>query len=173
MTKLFGAKSLISALTVALVFMLLGAAVVAVPTSAAGGDGEIVFGEGRARAGETVSVDIFIENNPGVAVLSVTLDYDTSALALIEVENGTIFSNLDAARNLFFSSDINRTGDGALATLTFEVNEDAEAKDYTVSAVVNEAYNEDFAFVPLALSAGTVTVYDFIYDLLLFCCSST
>ncbi|MBE6695977.1 MAG: hypothetical protein E7587_05935 [Ruminococcaceae bacterium] len=50
-----------------------------------------------------------------------------------------------------------------MATLTFEVNENAEAKDYTISARVNEAYNEDSEKVDILISDGKITTYKFIY----------
>jgi len=123
----------------------------------------IKIGEAETSAGETVSVDISIEKNPGVAVLSMTLNYDKTALTLKDVKNGEIFSSLDSDVNLFWSADSDSTEDGVLATLTFEVNENAEAKDYVISARINEAINENYEDQVFSVSNGKITVYDFIY----------
>jgi len=123
----------------------------------------ISFGEYKVKTGKTVSVTVSLENNPGIAIASITLDYDKTALTLKEVENGEIFDTLDWGRNLLWSADANCEGNGVLATLTFEVNENAEAKDYTISARVNEAYNEDSEKVDILISDGKITTYKFIY----------
>jgi len=123
----------------------------------------ISFGEYKVKTGKTVSVTVSLENNPGIAIASITLDYDKTALTLKEVENGEIFNTLDSGLNLLWSADANCEGNGVLATLTFEVNENAEAKDYTISARVNEAYNEDSEKVDIAVSDGKIAVYKFIY----------
>jgi len=127
-------------------------------------DGATVsFGEYKVKKGGTVSVTVSIENNPGIAIASITLDYDKNVFTLKSVENGEIFETLDAGVNLLWSADGDCEGDGVLATLTFEVNENAEEKDYILSARVNESYNEDYENVNLAVSDGKITVYDFVY----------
>ncbi|MBE6696690.1 MAG: hypothetical protein E7587_09610 [Ruminococcaceae bacterium] len=123
----------------------------------------ISFGEYKVKTGKTVSVTVSLENNPGIAIASITLNYDKTVLTLKEVENGEIFDTLDTGVNLLWSADENCEGNGVLATLTFEVNENAEAKDYTISAVVNEAYNEDSEKVDILVSDGKITTYKFIY----------
>ena len=125
--------------------------------------GKIIFSNCRTQVGKTISVDISIETNPGIAIAIITLDYDETALTLKEVKNGEIFGSMDTGLNLLWSSDKNCVGDGVLATLTFEVNDNAEAKDYTITATVNEVLNGDFEEVTLTVNDGTITVYDFIY----------
>ena len=61
----------------------------------------ISFGEYKVRTGKTVSVDISIEGNPGIAVTSITLDYDKTALTLKSVENGEIFGSGKADTSLY------------------------------------------------------------------------
>jgi len=164
MIKTIRTRAFVSALLTALLCICIGAAVIVTSASAAAeGDGTVKFSECSAQTGKTASVTVSLENNPGVAILSMTLDYDKTALTLKGAENGELLDTLDTGRNLFWSADGNSTANGVLATLTFDVAEDAEAKDYIISAVINEAYNEDFEPVELAISDGKVTVYDFIY----------
>ena len=164
MIKTIWTRAFVSALLTALLCICIGAAVIVTSASAsAEGDGTVKFSECSAQTGKTASVTVSLENNPGVAILSMTLDYDKTALTLADVKNGELLDTLDEGLNLFWSADGNSTTNGVLATLTFDVAEDAEAKDYIISAVINEAYNEDFEPVELAISDGKVTVYDFIY----------
>jgi len=164
MTKSIKSKALISAFIIALLCVCLGVAFIGMPTSAASdSDASLVFGECSVRADKTAIVSISIKNNPGIAVATITLDYDKTALTLTDIKNGEIFPTLDTGRNLFWSADENCNGDGVLATLTFEINEGAEAKDYIISAVVNEAFNEDYEPTELSVLDGRITVYTFVY----------
>jgi len=167
MTKSIKLRVLIYALLVALLFTNFSAIIV-MPTSAAELDpaansGSIVIEEGRAQAGKSVSLNILIEDNPGLAALSITLNYDKTALTLTNIKNGEIFPTLDTGRNLFWSADENCVENGVLATLTFEVNANAEKKDYTISAVLNESLDENYGDVEIAVVSGKITVYDILY----------
>jgi len=121
------------------------------------------FGEYKVKTGRTVNVSLFIENNPGIAIASIKLNYDKDVFTLKEVENGEIFDTLDTGINLLWSADGNSEDDGVLATLTFEVDENAQEKDYAISAKVNEAYNEDSEKVDIAVLDGKITAYNVIY----------
>ena len=79
--------------------------------------GKLAFSEYIAQAGETISIDISIKNNLGIAIASIMLDYDKTARALKSVENGEIFDTLDTGVNLLWSADAN--GDGAVVLLTY------------------------------------------------------
>jgi len=180
MTKTFKAKVILSTL-IALLCLCIGMAVsvsgveATLTASDSYGDnatsseqeevhaGIISFGEGKAQAGKTATVGIYIEENPGIAVASITLNYDNTALTLVNVENGEIFPTLDKGLNLLWSADENCEEDGLLATLTFKVNENASLKDYIISAVVNEACNENFDMVMPSVTAGKITVYTIVY----------
>ena len=125
--------------------------------------GIISIGEGKAQIGKTAIITLSIENNPGIAVASITLNYDKTALVLTKVENGEVFPTLDNGRNLLWSGDENSEEDGVLATLTFEVSENAAVKDYIISAVINEAVDENYGTPVLTVSGGKITVYDILY----------
>ena len=70
---------------------------------------------------------------------------------------------MDTGINLFWNSEKDCEGDGLLATLIFEVKENAEPKEYTLSARVNEVLNENFENLDLAVVDGKITVSDFVY----------
>jgi len=124
---------------------------------------KIVFESKSSQAGATVDIVVSLENNPGIAAASITLEYNESVLDLKNIKNGELLPTLDKGVNLFWSADENCVGDGALVTLTFEINENAEAKDYVISARVNEVLNENYKAFELAVVEGKITVSDFIY----------
>ena len=163
MTKIIKSRVFISVLFLALLCVCLSVITVLPTTAASEGNGTVKFSECSARIGTTVTVDVSIVDNPGIAIASITLDYDKEALTLVSIENGEIFPTLDTGINLLWSADANCEGDGVLATLTFEVNENAKAKDYTISARVNEAYNRALEKIELSVSNGKIAAYEFIY----------
>ena len=109
------------------------------------------------------TVNVNIKNNPGMAFLSITLNYDKSVMELVKVENGEVLSVLDSGRNLAWSADGNCSDDGVLATLTFELKEGVDCIDSVVGATLNEAYNADCDLLDIALFDGIVFVDDILY----------
>ena len=131
--------------------------------SAETGAAIISLSEAEAQRGETVSITVSIENNPGIAVASIALDYDKNVFSLESVKNGEIFSSLDTGLNLFWSADQNCIGDGVIATLTFKVSPEAKAKAYTISAILNEAIDENARDVAVGVSNGKIVVSGVVY----------
>ena len=101
-----------------------------------------------------------IKNNPGLAIITITPDYDEEALTLktSDISNGDIFPTLDKGVNLLFSADENCYDDGVLATLKFTVNEGVAAGTYPVTFIVREVINEVPEDVELEVVAGAVVV---------------
>jgi hypothetical protein len=109
-------------------------------------------------AGDEVTVDLVIKNNPGIAGLVVTLKYDDSVLTLKNVSNGTLFSGFANGLNISWDEIFDVTEDGVLATLTFVVAEGAEAGDYTIEVLVRECINVEFEDLEATGVSGTITV---------------
>ena len=101
-----------------------------------------------------------IKNNPSLAIITITPDYNKEALTLktSNISNGDIFPTLDKGVNLLFSADENCYDDGVLATLKFTVNEGAAAGIYPVTFIVRESIDENFEPVELEQIAGSITV---------------
>ncbi|MBR3448222.1 MAG: hypothetical protein IKH27_10495, partial [Oscillospiraceae bacterium] len=119
-----------------------------------------------ANAGDTVSVPIRLQKNPGVAALSLSISYDTSKLKLLSVTDGKILggSNFISGRDLTAVpytmnwddlSDENNTGNGIVVTLEFEV---LAAAYIPVSVAVNQrsTFNVDMEEVPFDTVDGAV-----------------
>lgn len=110
-----------------------------------------------AKAGDTVDVEVLLNNNPGTATIGVELEYDASVLTAISAEasgalKGKGFFSSNASEDeielfedsegaqlsaLWFDAN-NFDGNGEIMTITFQVAEDAEAGDYTIKFVESE-----------------------------------
>ena len=119
---------------------------------------KIAVGSAQANAGKTVSVDILVSENPGVAYLSITLSYDKRVLELDSVTNGEIIKDLDKAVNLVWSGDSDSVKTGVLATLNFVVADGAALGSYAIDLIARECYNEDLDDVSVSVTAGFVEV---------------
>ena len=124
-------------------------------------------------ANSTVSVDVIIANNPGIAGATLTVAYD-QYLTLTSAENGSAFSNLsftkpgsfaNPSRFLWDSESGEAKGDGTILTLTFEVSasapEDANL-NIELSSNAGDFYDEDMETVNLQLVNGTITIIDYL-----------
>ena len=123
-----------------------------------------------AKAGDTVTVGIFIDENPGFVGLRIFAGYDSSVLTLKEAADCTgtdiyTFGNEYSANPYTLLwvdalSETDYTFTGKIATLTFEVSESAEAGSYTVDITVDEGstFNVGLDNVAFTDEDGTVTV---------------
>ncbi len=119
----------------------------------------ISFNSVEAEAGgEPVSLQLSINNNPGIAGLAVSLKYDTTALTLTETKKGTLFSGFTAAKNFAWDESEDVTADGVLATFTFAASEAATPGDYDIEVIVRSCTNENLNDVDCNVQNGKITV---------------
>lgn len=52
----------------------------------------------KAKKDNNVSIKVFIKNNPGLWGINVKINYDKTALTLIDVENGDFLRNLNGQK---------------------------------------------------------------------------
>ena len=142
-----------------LVLVLMMAALLLSSAALADGSLAITLGSGTMdEAARTVTIPINVTGNPGVAYLSLTLQYPTDVFESASVVNGAIFDTLTPGLNCVWYASENRTGTGTLGTITLKVKDGAPAGSYTVTAVVQEAYNYDEEAVTAAVVPTTVTI---------------
>ena len=123
-----------------------------------------------ADTGSTVEVPIIMENNPGVAAVSLDVTYDNTKLSLASVEDGKILgtSTFLSGKDLTMVpytlnwddlSSENNTGNGTLAVLTFNVL-DSDATDTSIKVSVNQksTFNVDFEDVVFETHEGLITI---------------
>ena len=116
------------------------------------------FNSVQAQAGDTVSLTLSVENNPGIAGLAVSIKYDTTALTLTNTKKGSLFSGFTAAKNFAWDESENVTEDGVLATFTFTVSETASAGDYTIEIIPRSCTNEDLDDVEVSVINGKISI---------------
>ncbi len=141
-----------------------------IPLSYADTQAMLSIADVTGEAGETVDVDVEISNNPGIIALSFDVEYDASKLKLVKAEDekilGTstsVFGN-DLNANPYRLcwddlSDKNNEQNGVLATLTFEILENATGSA-DIDLILNEGstFNIDFEDVEFAVSGGKVNI---------------
>lgn len=127
---------------------------------------QVTIGGGTVKAGETVTVDISVTNNPGFANMSFYIEYDKNRLRLEEITGGTLFGDVTANVNNGFinaakTNDV--SGNGTIATLTFRALSSATSGETTIS--LKEDPNADGTFVNVNVESlvyntvpGTITV---------------
>lgn len=120
--------------------------------------------------GETVTVTIKLDSNPGIIAARLKIAYDSNVLTLLEVMDGGILGenvfggDLTANpytvtwENGLATSDYTATG--TLVYLTFKIAEDAPIGELpiTVSYDPEEIYNKDETNVAFTITQGAVTV---------------
>lgn len=114
--------------------------------------------EASGKAGETVLLTLSVSDNPGIAGLALSLEYDTSVLQLEKAENGKLFGAFTAGKNFIWDSSADITENGVLAVFTFRISPTAEPGDCSVKPIVRSCVNSSYEDVSCALSAGTVTI---------------
>ena len=118
-----------------------------------------------AEAGEEVTVEFKVENNPGFATFGAVISYDANALELVKVEKGALCAEgmLSLNKNtgkIAYAHDANSTGSGVLFAVTFKVKENAAAGTYEVTAAVDAktTANENAEKVTFDIVGGTIVV---------------
>lgn len=120
----------------------------------------------EAKPGDTITVRILADSNPGFMYMKVRLYYDASALDLVKAVNGEVATegfeigaktgNLKEA--FVWSPSADATNTGVLVTMTFKVLDTAAPGSYTIEARPYECYNYDEDEVAVESSMGTITV---------------
>ncbi len=136
-------------------------------------DPQLALSSTSTIAGETIVITLSIKNNPGVMNALITLNYDSSALTLTKVEEGSAMSNsnftmpnvLTTPCNFVWDGlDTNNTEDGIMLNLTFVVSKQAESNnfyDISVSYIAGDIINLDLQPVELAVANGQVKIIDY------------
>ena len=129
---------------------------------------QIAVGSTTAIAGDTVTVDVLLENNPGISSVVLKIDYDKTRLKLENAQFGSAFSEGAFVNcNLPYITLV-RSGNCAenvsLVTITFSVLADAEEGEAYVTLEYSEGdiTNFDEQDVTFTVVPGSVTVIDYV-----------
>ena len=123
-----------------------------------------------AQPGETVTVEIAVAHNPGMAALSLNIAYDKQKLTLLDVKNlanwngAEFLSGGDRSATpytLNWDSDAaaDYTADGVLAVLTFAVSANASG-DAPIGVALNQesTFHADFSDAKLDTQNGVIHI---------------
>lgn len=125
--------------------------------------------------GENVSVDILIENNPGILGATLEISFD-EGLTLLDATSGDAFSYLSMTKPGRLESTCKFTWDGVdfaeedikdgtILTLTFSMKDDVEMNvplAVNVSAPEGDIYDADLNYIDVKTVSGSVTVLEFM-----------
>lgn len=160
-------------LVITLVVSLLPGSIFSVSAVEASSDAVISVRDAYTKPGAIVNVDVMIENNPGILGMTLKLQFDDDIATLTEVVGGDALSNMtftppkgEGLKNgctLLWdaeSVDAENVKDGIIATLTFQIAEDAqpdEIMDVSVSAV-GEILDADAQPLNVTMVTGQVQI---------------
>lgn len=132
-------------------------------------DAKIIVSSTVTERGETASVTLDLEGNPGIWGLKLKVNYDHQALSLQSVTEGNIFEERDVVlpeslsreQFVFVAASDNLediTTDGTMVTLNFLVENGAAAGAYPIELEVTQAINLAGEDVKIGVEDGSVTV---------------
>lgn len=159
-------------ISILLSFMIL---MMSLPISASG-EGALINGtlsieNYSAQSGETIDVEVILNDNPGITALSFDIEYDSDRLELIKAEDGKILGTSTA----LFGNDTtanpyrlcwddlsteNNMGNGTVAILTFKVKDNAPSGIASVGLILNQGstFNVDMEDVAFTTESGGINV---------------
>ncbi len=118
-----------------------------------------------------ITVDVLLQNNPGLSGAVLQLDFDSSVLTLTDVRagalclaNGTALVEWVSGKTaVAVVAEETITGDGALVRLTFRVADNATAGDYKIKVSSTEL--TDGTLLPFTAESAEKSVYiaDYIW----------
>lgn len=144
-------------------------------TAYAAEQAELSGGNVDAENGKTVQYAVTLENNPGLWAVKFTASYDSEALKLTAVKAGDIFTEEEitppqeltdtpyvflGVKNTLENTD----KEGVVVTLEFEVDKDAQAKDYEVKLEATQAINLEGQDISVAAKNGNISVVPCIHE---------
>lgn len=127
-------------------------------------DASVSVSSASGKAGDTVTVNVDLSQNPGVASLELNVGYDTKQLELVDVHDSGILNGFaspaaynDGNYKLCWENGLattNNNGTGTVATLTFKLKEDCDKANVSISG---KGYDTDLNRVGVSGSSGTIT----------------
>ncbi len=133
---------------------------------------EVIFAAGEVvgAPGEEVTVEISINENPGITFAQVMVGYDADALEVIAITPVT-FAGTDASFGPTTANPVkitwennleNITETGVIATITFKIKDSAAAADYALTVSADPDFVLDTAVnnVPFTVVDGAIKVHN-------------
>ena len=117
------------------------------------------------KAGEEVTVDVMLENNPGFNYLKLKVEY-SPAMTITAVKDGKLFDYMkptpgnknDNPYVYLYASTEDENYNGKLFSITFKVADNAEIKDHFIAISVVQCVNQSNENVSVKTKAGMISV---------------
>lgn len=118
-----------------------------------------------AKPGNTISVPLYIKNNPGIAYAKFKVTY-SDEFELISAINQNIFAGTYTTSKTidvkpyviqWMGAD-DSTDNGCFVILTFKISDDATEGDYKITITCEESYNSNFDDVTFSIVNPIITV---------------
>ncbi len=118
-----------------------------------------------------ITVDVLIQNNPGLSGAVLQLDFDTSVLTLADVQAGTLCAANGTAlvewvpgkTAVAVVAEDTIMGDGGLVRLTFRVANRVTAGDYKIKVSSTEMTDGALRPITVGPAEKLVYIYDYIW----------
>ncbi len=113
---------------------------------------QVKVGTVTGNPGDTVTVPVSISSNPGFAGFTFVIDYNTSALTLVEItkgdllnasESGAFIKNI-SGKTVNWTDSVNITGNGIVLKLTFKITDGAAGGNYAVTLALKNGSSTNF-----------------------------
>ena len=113
-----------------------------------------------ASRGDEITVDVIMENNPGVTGIDVKISYDKTRLKLTGSSNGCLSGWVVSveAGGAIWADSVSHTENGVILTLKFEVLDDAPLGDAVVQLTNPDIIDDELNTVDFKFESGTVAV---------------
>ena len=123
-------------------------------------DAVITVAKVNAQPGKTVDVTVDLTEYAPMSYLLLGLAYDKTVLTLDKVTNGGLFDTFENGANLLLSAGEDIAAAGNVLTLTFTVDENAEAGEYPVTVICRQCYNNEEEPLLVKVENSMITVID-------------
>ena len=142
------------------VFVLLGVLLTLGTIAHASGDCEIYLSNYEAQPGDTLQIDVYIKNNPGISFLRLT-PRTSDGITITKVENGSIINDLDVGTNLVWSADNDSNENGLLVSFSVKIDDNAELGEHLFKLIFKECYDFDLNDIDIVVSECVINVYGY------------
>ncbi len=122
----------------------------------------IMFSDATAMAGKNVDIPVYLNNNPGIGGIRLTLvmpeGFSYKEKSEGGITAGSLFSDFDYGKNVLFFDTQDVTADGLLMTVHIAIDSSVQPGEYPVTAILRQCIDIRGSAVDCEVIAGTVTV---------------
>lgn len=137
-----------------------------VPSSAAG-SGSLTMSSASGKQGDSVTLSINLTANPGLATMSLQVEYDTGALSLTGVSDSKLLAGADLSSVynspykitwIDYSSKSDNKKTGTIASFTFKIKDNAKVGNTSVKLIFLDSYDSIYNENSFSATSGNITV---------------